>query len=97
GAPIDLYKKPANRFVAGFIGSPKMNFLDVEVTAASGGRVTVRSQTVAPVAIEAEGFSVGDRAVLGVRPQLLHRDAAPNRDGAIRGNVSLIERLGAET
>jgi multiple sugar transport system ATP-binding protein len=97
GAPIDLYQKPANRFVAGFIGSPKMNFLEVEVTAASGGQVTVSSPTVAPIAIEAKGFSVGDRAVLGIRPQSLHREPVPGRDGSIRGHVSLVERLGAET
>jgi multiple sugar transport system ATP-binding protein len=97
GRPIDLYKKPANRFVAGFIGSPKMNFLDVKVTHVSNGAVTVESSTVAPVPIEAEGFSVGDRAVLGVRPQLLRRGPEQFSAGAIRGTVSLVERLGAET
>ncbi|WP_210490405.1 ABC transporter ATP-binding protein [Microvirga antarctica] len=97
GRPIDLYKKPANRFVAGFIGSPKMNFLDVRVTGVSNGAVTVESPTVASVAIEAEGFSVGDRAVLGVRPQLLRRGQQQPGLGVIRGTVSLAERLGAET
>ena len=37
GAPMELYKKPANKFVAGFIGSPKMNFLEVEVVNVNGG------------------------------------------------------------
>jgi multiple sugar transport system ATP-binding protein len=97
GAPIDLYKKPANRFVAGFIGSPKMNFLDVRVTGVSGGVATVESPTVAPVPIWARGFSVGDRAVLGVRPQSLRREPGNGRDGTLRGTVSLVERLGAET
>ncbi len=94
GAPIELYKKPANRFVAGFIGSPKMNFLDVRVAAVSGGTATVESATVAPVAVAASGLSAGDRAVLGVRPQSLRRETGA---GAIRGTVSLVERLGAET
>ena len=94
GAPIELYKKPANRFVAGFIGSPKMNFLDVRVAAVSGGTATVASATVAPVAVAASGLSAGDRAVLGVRPQSLRRETGA---GAIRGTVSLVERLGAET
>ncbi len=96
GPPIDIYKKPANRFVAGFIGSPRMNFLDVTVTAASGGRVTVESPTVAPIALEASGFSPGDRLTLGVRPHSLQREA-PAAAGTIRGTVALVERLGAET
>ncbi len=97
GAPIDLYKKPANRFVAGFIGSPKMNFLDVEVIRIADGAALVESPTVAPIAIEARGFSAGDRAVLGVRPQALRGEADSGSDGTIRGIVSLVERLGHET
>ncbi len=101
GAPIDLYKKPANLFVAGFIGSPRMNFLDVRVSGVSGGMATAGSATVEPVAIAASGFSAGDRAILGIRPQLLRRRAggeqARERTGVIRGTVSLVERLGAET
>ena len=97
GTPIDLYKKPVNQFVAGFIGSPKMNFLDVTVTDTAAGMATVESATVAPLAIAANGLSPGDRAVLGVRPQTLQHEAAPGLEGVIRGTVSLVERLGAET
>ena len=97
GTPIDLYKKPANQFVAGFIGSPKMNFLDVTVTAAGAGMATVESETVAPVTIPARGLSAGDRAVLGVRPQTLRHEAGAGPEGIIHGTVSLVERLGAET
>jgi multiple sugar transport system ATP-binding protein len=96
GAPIDLYKKPANKFVAGFIGSPKMNFLEVRVTRVSGSAVMVQSPTVLPVVIEGSGFAPGDRALLGVRPQYLKR-AAQGASGTVKGNVSLVERLGAET
>jgi multiple sugar transport system ATP-binding protein len=97
GAPIDLYKNPANKFVAGFIGSPKMNFLEVKVTGVSGKSVTVESPTVPAVAIEANGFVLGDRAVLGVRPQYLKRGGSAAFSGTVKGNVSLIERLGTET
>ena len=97
GAPIDLYKNPANKFVAGFIGSPKMNFLDVKGTAASGRTVTVESPTVPPVSIEASGFSPGDSAILAVRPQYLKRDAPVASAGRVKGHVSLVERLGSET
>ena len=97
GAPIDIYKNPANRFVAGFIGSPKMNFFDVRVTRVADGSVMVASPTVAPVAVRASGFSVDDRAVLGVRPQALRGDDGAAAAGVIRGSVSLVERLGHET
>lgn len=97
GAPIDIYKKPANKFVAGFIGSPRMNFLDVTVKQVSGSRVTIESPTVPPVALEATGFSEGDRAILGVRPQSLHRQNGMEMCGKVRGTVSLVERLGSET
>ena len=97
GAPIDIYKNPANRFVAGFIGSPKMNFFDVRVTRVADGSVMVASPTVAPVVVRASGFSVDDRAVLGVRPQALRGDDGAAAAGVIRGSVSLVERLGHET
>ena len=51
GTPLELYHNPANQFVAGFLGSPKMNFLDVEVKEAADGRVTVASPALEPVSI----------------------------------------------
>ena len=51
GSPLELYHNPANQFVAGFLGSPKMNFLDVEVKEAADGRVTVASPALEPVSI----------------------------------------------
>ncbi len=100
GAPMDLYKSPANRFVAGFIGSPKMNFLPVRVTAAGAGTVTVQSAAIGtltlPAANLATAFASGDSAVLGIRPQSL--DRGPElATGALRGTVSQVERLGDET
>ena len=98
GSPLELYHRPANQFVAGFLGSPKMNFLDVEVKEASNGRVTVASPALEPVSIpHAVGrFAAGSRAVLGVRPQFLHPGQAADR-GHLHGRVSLVERLGTET
>jgi multiple sugar transport system ATP-binding protein len=98
GTPLELYHNPANQFVAGFLGSPKMNFLDVEVKAAGDGQVVVAAPALEPVSIpHAVGnFAVGGRAVLGVRPQFLHPGQFADR-GHLRGNVSLVERLGSET
>jgi multiple sugar transport system ATP-binding protein len=98
GSPLELYHSPANQFVAGFLGSPKMNFLDVEVKAAGDGKVTVASPALEPVTIpHAVGrFAAGGRAILGVRPQFLHPGEAADR-GHLHGRVSLVERLGTET
>ncbi|MGK9052889.1 ABC transporter ATP-binding protein [Xaviernesmea oryzae] len=97
GAPIDLYKNPANKFVAGFIGSPKMNFLPVKVESADGDTVRVASGSIAPVAVKGRGFSAGDSAWLGVRPQYLTPGKAQGGQGSVGGKVTLVERLGTET
>jgi multiple sugar transport system ATP-binding protein len=98
GSPLDLYHRPANQFVAGFLGSPKMNFLDVEVKEVAEGMVTVASPALDPVAIPHQGrdIAAGSRAVLGVRPQFLHPGQFDDR-GHLHGNVRLVERLGTET
>jgi multiple sugar transport system ATP-binding protein len=98
GTPLELYHNPANQFVAGFLGSPKMNFLDVEVKGASGDSITVASPALEPVAIP---YAAGDitpqgRAILGVRPQFLNPGEHTDR-GHLHGNVRLVERLGTET
>jgi multiple sugar transport system ATP-binding protein len=98
GSPLDLYHNPANQFVAGFLGSPKMNFLDVEVKEVAGDHVVVASPALEPVAIphRANGVARGGQAVLGVRPQFLHPGAFADR-GHLNGRISLVERLGTET
>ncbi|WP_425102067.1 ABC transporter ATP-binding protein [Tropicibacter sp. S64] len=66
GAPLDLYRDPDNRFVAGFIGSPAMNFLDGTVT--SDGKVEVpalKTSVALPVTLPPEGT----RVILGIRPE----------------------------
>ena len=85
GAPLDLYDRPANLFVAGFIGSPAMNMLEGEITADGfhAGGLTLPL----PSAITARG-----RAVCGIRPEhlVLAQDGLP----AI---VKLVEPMGSET
>ena len=101
GAPLDLYNEPANLFVAGFLGSPKMNLLPVTVGAGGGARLQVRTRdgaaefTLAPAAAGAP--AEGSEATLGFRPDdvaLGGPDAAP---GEIEGRVDLVERLGDAT
>ena len=97
GKPLELYHYPANRFVAGFIGSPKMNFLPVKVTGAEPARVQVelpnRQQVWLPV--EGTDVTVGSNLSLGIRPEhLLPSDVA---EVTLSGEVQVVEQLGNET
>ena len=85
GAPMDLYRDPDNRFVAGFIGSPSMNFLE-GVAGAGGVEVASLGRTVpSQVALPATGAAVH----LGIRPEFLTID--PNGD---THQIELTEALG---
>ncbi|MGV8936661.1 MAG: ABC transporter ATP-binding protein [Allorhizobium sp.] len=70
GAPLELYHKPENLFVAGFIGNPKMNFLPVTCTAVGPQGVTIafEGQTVT-VPVEPRADLVGQALTLGIRPE----------------------------
>ena len=84
GAPLDIYRRPATRFVASFIGSPAMNFFDVDALA--GG-----AELAAGVPLP--GAVAGSPLTLGIRPDALRVDG----DGRIEGQVEVIERLGDRT
>ena len=95
GSPLELYHHPANLFVAGFIGSPKMNLLKVSVEAIGPEGVTVSSPDVARVTLphRGAGLAVGAPVTLGVRPHVLSfSDLRP-----LKGKVTLVEHLGNET
>jgi multiple sugar transport system ATP-binding protein len=97
GAPMDLYHNPANLFVAGFLGSPAMNFLDVTVQGRDDGGLTVSNATLDAVRVpSALTAAVGDKLVLGVRPQYLTISLDPAA-GRLHGTVVLTERLGSDT
>ncbi|MBV8848401.1 MAG: sn-glycerol-3-phosphate ABC transporter ATP-binding protein UgpC [Methylobacteriaceae bacterium] len=94
GTPDEVYATPANQFVAGFIGSPTMNFFNVE---RSGERV-VFAGSDRPVPLgEAAATRVAQsgKAVLGVRPE--HFAVAPDESAGIPIDVSLVEPLGSDT
>ncbi|MCP8883753.1 sn-glycerol-3-phosphate ABC transporter ATP-binding protein UgpC [Devosia sp. XJ19-1] len=95
GAPIELYQRPANLFVAGFIGSPKMNFVSVSADSVSGDIATVSGPDVVgvPVTLPSRKVAPGDKLTLGVRPH----DLVVAASGSIVGRVGLVERLGNET
>ena len=96
GTPMDLYHRPQSLFVAGFIGAPSMNFLDVEIIHRDAEKAKVRSGLVAEFTAPAwrDGLPHQGPAVLGIRPQDLH---PVDTDGILKGHVTLAERLGIET
>ncbi|TFE36871.1 sn-glycerol-3-phosphate ABC transporter ATP-binding protein UgpC [Paraburkholderia dipogonis] len=95
GSPMELYHHPANMFVAGFIGSPKMNFLEMTVTDPNDGTTTISAEHVATLnLINRTGEAkIGDKVTLGIRPH----DLVLSDHGSIKGEVVLVERLGNET
>jgi multiple sugar transport system ATP-binding protein len=101
GTPFELYERPANLFVAGFLGSPRMNFLETSLVGEEGAIVTVRLAGGAhvEVAADAADAAVGAKVTLGVRPEHLRLLRAEGGDGhaaasGIPGIVNLVEYLG---
>ena len=99
GSPLELYRTPRNRFVAGFIGSPKMNFLDVRVQKKDAQRLTIELPGGAPLDVpcNGDGVEAGQTLVLGIRPEHFIESANGNADSALTGEVMVIEHLGSET
>ncbi len=100
GTPVELYERPANLFVAGFLGAPRMNFLAATLVGEEGDIATVRIENgaLAAVAADADHAAVGAKVTLGVRPEHLRllRAESSTAEG-IRGTVSLVEYLGDVT
>jgi len=96
GTPMELYQHPVNLFVAGFIGSPKMNLLEGEVVEASGTAASVRlkSNETIRAEVDAGAARVGDKATLGVRPEHFHVGAGAN---TIACTVMFVEAMGHTT
>ena len=100
GEPLELYNRPANRFVAGFIGSPAMNFADVTL-ADGNGRVTAEAQGLKiclPEALASRARSkCGRKATLGIRPEDIRvAHAGDSADHCFDAEVEVVEQLGSE-
>jgi lactose/L-arabinose transport system ATP-binding protein len=95
GAPLDLYDDPANQFVAGFIGSPQMNFLAARIVEKTDGAAVVElvNQGNARITLPATAGSVGDVVALGVRAE--HFGEPGQGDVDITLNVDVAEHLGS--
>jgi multiple sugar transport system ATP-binding protein len=95
GTPLDLYNRPANHFVAGFIGSPRMNFIEAKVEAVEAESVSVRDAAdhLHRAAVSGEGLATGDKVVLGIRPEHLQLGG----EGGLDVAVQTIEQLGGDS
>jgi multiple sugar transport system ATP-binding protein len=93
GAPLELYRYPRNLFVAGFIGSPRMNFIKGQVLRADGTSATIGfAGTEAAVAVGSGSVKPGDSVTVGIRPEHMEEggaDATP-----LRGTIDAVEQLG---
>jgi multiple sugar transport system ATP-binding protein len=97
GTPLELYNSPANLFVAGFIGSPRMNFLAAEVTASAPGEIDLKGGAGLRLTVPVKETSLrpGDKVTIGVRPEHL-RPAEPGQTMLV-GEVQIAEQLGGKT
>jgi len=97
GSPMDLFNNPANEFVAGFLGSPKMNFFDGVIVAKNGSAGTADFKgegiEIKNIKLVSQKKEKSETVRLGVRPQHLKIDPK----GIINGKIMLIEKLGVET
>jgi multiple sugar transport system ATP-binding protein len=104
GTPLELYNNPANLFVAGFLGSPKMNFIPGEVLAAAPHYVAVRLAGGAVVEVAAQGGDAlrGDAVTIGIRAEhvalrraaVLEDQLLPPEDNLVDATVGHVENLG---
>ena len=99
GSPLELYEHPDNLFVAGFIGSPKMNFLAATIVSAGADAAVVQLETGAQIRceVDASRAKVGDKVTLGVRPEHFEAAAAGQAGNVIATSVTFVESLGSTT
>ncbi len=96
GSPMDIYTRPASRFVAAFVGSPTMNFLSVKLSERDGFlQATVADGSTVETAIRPGGIAVGGDYTLGIRAEAVK--LAGSAPAAVTGKVDVLERLGDRT
>ena len=99
GAPLELYNRPDNVFVAGFIGTPRMNLIAADILSAGATECVVRIEGCGEitVAVDGSGLARGDKATLGIRPHHMVRAGDEVGGDRLDARVELIEALGSET
>ncbi len=93
GAPLELYRHPRNLFVAGFIGSPRMNFIKGQVLRVEGIIATIGfAGTEAALPVKPGSLKPGDAVTVGIRPE--HMEAGGEGVAPVRGTIDAVEQLG---
>jgi ABC-type sugar transport system ATPase subunit len=97
GSPLELYHRPRNIFVAGFIGSPKMNFIKATASPGKGGQISVALPGGGSLSLDGKGSSLaaGTPVTLGIRPE--HLSLEGKSDAVLASKVRLAEYLGSES
>lgn len=104
-SPQELYANPVNMFVAGFIGSPQMNLLEVEVTGDVEnckllfGNTSITLPERQAQILEEKGY-MGEKMMFGIRPEDFHDELVfmdASEDSILKAKVDLVERMGSET
>ena len=94
--PMELYERPSNKFVAGFIGSPAMNFFEGTLTRTGAGGMCTFRGTDLMIRVPCEP-GINDRVFLGIRPQHLEVvEDALGGEGLMRAEVGVVEPMGNE-
>lgn len=97
GSPLELYHNPQNKFVAGFIGSPKMNFLPATVNSCNAEKVTLTLPDSQQVTLDFDGstLSEGQKIEFGVRPE--HFFTGGGGEVEVELAIDVVEKLGGTT
>ncbi|WP_427929004.1 ABC transporter ATP-binding protein [Agrobacterium cavarae] len=93
GVPLDLYNRPANLFVAGFIGSPKMNFFAGEVISVPTPQLKIATGELIPLPQTGFSYAPGQKVTLGIRPNHVKHGS----EGPLTMSVRTAEQLGGES
>ena len=100
GHPLEVYRNPANAFVAGFLASPSMNLIDAVLNRTEAGLVIEAGGTRLPVPdsfADSYGAHRGKACTLGIRPEDLHTEAGDENHVPVDVDVVTVEALGPET
>jgi lactose/L-arabinose transport system ATP-binding protein len=96
GSPIELYDNPDNQFVGGFIGSPKMNFVEGTIRNSNGNRISVSLDILNKVTLDLKTRDTspekGEKVIVGMRPE--HFITTEQSKYILKGNISLVEEMG---
>lgn len=98
GSPLELYHHPANLFVAGFIGSPKMNFIPATATAIANDKISFKladNQEITLPVKRINNVRIGDKLTFGIRPE--HLEVGAGNELNLTFHSEVVERLGNST